>query len=127
MVPMRVLLYSGVPTDAQGRNGTSLDTQERACVEYAKSHAMLVVECIKDTASGSNLDRPRIERLWQQLSQGVLGVVLAYAVGRLSTNQIHLALMLDDIERAGATLEFVPEDLENIPVGRLISFAQLLT
>ena len=57
MVPVRALVYSRVSTDAQERDGTSLDTQERACVEYAQAKGWTVVECIKDTASGSNLDR----------------------------------------------------------------------
>ena len=56
MVPVRALVYSRVSTDAQERDGTSLDTQERACVEYAQAKGWTVVECIKDTASGSNLD-----------------------------------------------------------------------
>ena len=79
-----------------------------------------MVESIKDTASGSNLDRPGIERVRQLLSQGFVDVVLAYAVDRLSRNQIHIAVLLDDIEKVGATLEFVTEDFENTPVGRLI-------
>ena len=120
MVPVRALVYSRVSTDAQERDGTSLDTQERACVEYAQAKGWAVVECIKDTASGSNLDRPGIERVRQLLSQGLVDVVLAYAVDRLSRNQIHIAVLLDDIERADATLEFVTEDFENTPVGRLI-------
>ena len=34
--------------------------------------------------------------------------------------QIHVGVLLDDIEKVGATLEFVTEDFENTPVGRLI-------
>ena len=117
---MRAVIYSRVSTDAQERDGTSLVTQERACVEYAESHGMLVVECIRDTASGSNLDRPGIERVRQLLSRGLVDVVLAYAVDRLSRSQIHIAVLLDDIEKVGANLEFVTEDFENTPVGRLI-------
>ena len=89
-------------------------------MEYAESHGMLVVECIRDTASGANLDRPGIERVRHLLSRGLVDVVLAYAVDRLSRNQIHIAVLLDDIEKVGATLEFVTEDFENTPVGRLI-------
>ncbi len=33
---------------------------------------------------------------------------------------LHIAVLLDDIEKVGATLEFVTEDFENSPVGRLI-------
>jgi site-specific DNA recombinase len=80
----------------------------------------VVVESIKDTASGSNLERPGIDRVRQLLGQGVVDVVLAYAVDRLSRSQIHTAVLLDDIEKVGATLEFVTEDFENTPVGRLI-------
>jgi site-specific DNA recombinase len=120
MVPVRALVYSRVSTDAQERDGTSLDTQERACREYAQAKGWTVAESIRDTASGSNLDRPGIERVRQLLSQGFVDVVLAYAVDRLSRNQIHIAVLLDDIEKVGATLEFVTEDFENTPVKRLI-------
>ena len=121
MVPVRALVYSRVSTDAQEQDGTSLVTQERECVEYAQAKGWTAVECIKDTASGSNLDRPAIERVRQLLSQGVVDVVLAYTVNRLSRNQIHTAVLLDDIEKIGATLEFVTEDFENTPVGRCCS------
>ena len=39
MVSMRALVYSRVSTDAQERDGTSLDTQELAGVEYARPTA----------------------------------------------------------------------------------------
>jgi DNA invertase Pin-like site-specific DNA recombinase len=41
---------------------------------------------------------------------------VAYAVDRLSRSQIHTAVLLDDIEKAGANLEFVTEDFENTAV-----------
>ena len=84
MVPVRALVYSRVSTDAQERDGTSLDTQERACVEYAESQGMLVVERIRDTASGFTLDRPGMEQVRQLLRQGAVDVVLSYAVDQLS-------------------------------------------
>ena len=34
---MRAIVYSRVSTDAQERDGTSLETQERACVDFAGS------------------------------------------------------------------------------------------
>ena len=33
---MRAIVYSRVSTDAQERDGTSLDTQERACLDFAR-------------------------------------------------------------------------------------------
>jgi DNA invertase Pin-like site-specific DNA recombinase len=35
---MRCVIYCRVSTDAQERDGTSLDTQERARREYASKH-----------------------------------------------------------------------------------------
>ena len=45
---------------------------------------MLVVERIRDTASGFTLDRPGMEQIRQLLRQGVVDVVVCYAVDRLS-------------------------------------------
>ena len=36
---MRAVIYSRVSTDAQERDGTSLDTQEDSSREYARRHA----------------------------------------------------------------------------------------
>jgi DNA invertase Pin-like site-specific DNA recombinase len=42
---MRVIVYSRVSTDAQERDGTSLDTQERACLDFARQQDWRVVDC----------------------------------------------------------------------------------
>jgi site-specific DNA recombinase len=64
------MVYSRVSTDAQERDGTSLDTLERACVELALAAGWQVVESIRDTASGHTLERPGIERMRQLLFKG---------------------------------------------------------
>ena len=55
-----------------------------ACVEYAESQGMLVVERIRDTASGFTLDRPGMEQIRQLLRHGAVDMVLSYVVDRLS-------------------------------------------
>ena len=40
----RALIYSRVSTDAQERDGTSLETQERACLEQAAASGWLGVK-----------------------------------------------------------------------------------
>ena len=47
---IRAVVYSRVSTDAQERDGTSLDTQERACEEYVSANGWVLVESIRDTA-----------------------------------------------------------------------------
>ncbi|MGE4055307.1 MAG: recombinase family protein [Vicinamibacterales bacterium] len=64
---MRAIVYCRVSTDAQERDGTSLDTQERACLDFARKQGWRVVEAIRDAASGFSLDRPGIERVRELL------------------------------------------------------------
>ena len=60
---LRAIVYSRVSTDAQERDGTSLDTQERASQEYVGANGWMLVESIRVNARGYSLDRPGIERL----------------------------------------------------------------
>src|SRR5512138_254121 len=92
---MRAIVYSRVSTDAQERDGTSLDTQERACLDFARTRGWRVVEAIRDTASGYTSDRPGMERIRRLIREGAADVVLSYAVDRLAPNQTKLAVLLD--------------------------------
>src|SRR5215216_5412107 len=121
---MRAITYARVSTDAQERDGTSLDTQERACLDFARAQGWLVVESVRDAASGFSLDRPGIERVRLLLRQGVADVVIAYAVDRLSRNQNQIGVIFDEIQQAGARLEFVTERFEDSAVGRFILAAR---
>jgi len=117
---LRAVVYSRVSTDAQERDGTSLDTQERASQEYVADNGWIPMESIKDTCSGSTLDRPGIERLRLLLRQGAVDVVVAYAVDRLSRNQNQIGVLFDEVEQAGAQLQFVTEKFEDTATGKLI-------
>ena len=120
----RAVVYARVSTDAQERDGTSLDTQERGCAELATSHGWSLVRCIRDAASGFDLDREGIETLRGMLRRGEVDVVIAYAVDRLSRNQNHIGVLFDEVEQAGARLEFVTERFEDTAVGRFILAAR---
>ena len=121
---LRAIVYSRVSTDAQERDGTSLDTQERASQEYLRANGWMLVESIKDTASGYGLDRPGIQRLRLLLRQGTVDVVVVYAVDRLSRNQNHIGVLFDEVEQAGAHLHFVTEKFEDTAIGRFILAAR---
>ena len=121
---MKAVIYSRVSTDAQERDGTSLDTQERACVELASNHGWHVVRRIRDAASGGALERDGLDELRAALRRGEADVVVAYAVDRLSRNQNHIGVLFDEFERAEARLEFVTERFEDTAVGRFIFAAR---
>ena len=94
---LRAVVYSRVSTDAQERDGSSLDTQERACVGQVRGYDWKILECIRDTASGYSLDGPGIERVRQLLKAGEAAVVVAYALDRLSRNQNHIGVLFDEV------------------------------
>jgi site-specific DNA recombinase len=124
---MRALIYSRVSTDAQERDGTSLDTQERACVELALAAGWQVVECIRDAASGYTLERQGIERVRQLLLRGSVDRVVVYAVDRLSRNQNHIGVLFEEVQQADARLEVVTERFEDTAIGRFILAARAFT
>jgi site-specific DNA recombinase len=83
-----------------------------------------VVRCIRDAASGYALERPGLDELRRLLREGAADVVVAYAVDRLSRNQNHIGVLFDEVQRAGARLEFVTEKFEDTAVGRFILAAR---
>ena len=122
--PMRAIIYSRVSTDAQERDGTSLDTQERACDEVATDRDWRVVRRIREAASGGVLERDGLDELRAALRRGEAEVVVAFAVDRLSRSQNHIGILFDEFERAGVRLEFVTERFEDTAVGRFILAAR---
>lgn len=124
---MRAMIYVRVSTDAQERDGTSLDTQVRACAEYAAAAGWSVVATVRDSASGFSLERPGIERVRQAFRAAECDVVLAYAVDRLSRHQNHIGVLFDEAEGWGVKFEFVTERFEDTAIGRFILAARAFT
>ena len=56
---MRAIIYVRVSTDAQERDGTSLDTQERACRERTHARGWTVLEIIRPNKFGSTVEATR--------------------------------------------------------------------
>src|SRR5262249_55542644 len=117
---LRCAIYCRVSTDAQERDGTSLETQERACREYAEHAGWYVVSCVRDTASGFTLDRPGLGQLPALLHSNAVDVVLAYALDRLSRKQTHVAILVEEAEQTGVKFEFVTENFEDTATGQLL-------
>ena len=72
---MPAILYSRVSTDAQERDGTSLDTQERASLEFAAANGWTVVDTvIARKATGSKSMGCRLASSTMNLWQRVAGI-----------------------------------------------------
>ena len=73
---MRAVVYSRVSTDAQERDGTSLDTQERACIEFAEAKGWSVGGTIRDAASGFSLERAGLSEVRDLAKHGMITIAL---------------------------------------------------
>ena len=51
-------------------------------------------------------------------------MIVTYAVDRLSRNQNHIGVLFDEVEQAGAKLQFVTEKFEDTAIGRFILAAR---
>ncbi len=50
--------------------------------------------------------------------------MICYAVDRLSRNQAHIYIVVEEFDRAGTRLEFVTEDFEDSAVGKFLLSAK---
>ncbi|MYE32150.1 MAG: recombinase family protein [Chloroflexi bacterium] len=123
---MRTIIYSRVSTDAQA-DGTSLDTQERASLEYGREAGYSVIRAIRDTASGASLERPGIAEVRRLMREGECDVLIGYALDRLSRDQNHVGVLLAEAEDAGVRIELVTESFEDTAIGKFIVAARAFT
>lgn len=115
------LVYCRVSTEKQEQEGTSLDSQAAACIAYAKQNGYEVAEVVKETFSGAYLfDRPKLNEERAKIRAGEYGAIIVYAIDRLSRDIAHLSILVDEIERYGAKLHFVTENLDNTAEGKLM-------
>ena len=128
---LRVVLYIRVSTLEQAMHGYSIGEQKERLIAFCKAHDWLVVEVYVDSGySGSNLDRPGIQRLISEVDN--FDLVLVYKLDRLSRSQRDTLHLIEDVFLpAGVDFVSMSEAFDtSVPFGRamigiLSVFAQL--
>jgi site-specific DNA recombinase len=133
MASMTIALYCRVSTDEQAQHGFSIDNQKERLVAYCKSqgwdkHRLY----IDDGCTGTNLDRPALQRLLHDVHSGIVNVVVVYKLDRLSRKQRDVLYLLEDeFERHNVSFKSATEPFDTAsPLGKamlgiLAVFAQL--
>lgn len=120
----RAAIYTRISTDEQTGN-YSLPTQEHACRQYCEQRGYDVVGVFVDVFSGALYrERPGLTQLRELVRQGLVDVVVCYAVDRLSRSQTHLFILVEEFSERGCRLEFVTERFEDTAVGRFVLAAR---
>jgi site-specific DNA recombinase len=122
-VRKKAAIYCRVSTEDQEREGTSLQSQQAACLAKAIELGYEITEdtVFIETYSGLTIDRPKLQQLRQAARDGELGVVIAYALDRLSRDPVHCIIIQDDLERNHVKLVLVTEDIDTSDMGKLIT------
>ncbi len=125
----RASIYVRVSSTRQEEDGTSLETQEAACRQYAGRQGWSVAEShiYRETHKRWLLhERPQLTKLRDAAKSGEFDVVLCYCVDRLSSQDAHIYILDEEFERASVTLAFVTEAFEDTAIGRFVRSAKVL-
>lgn len=131
--PQNAALYIRVSTDAQREEGYSIDAQKEMLEAHCISRGIKKFEHYIDGGfTGSNIDRPELQRLISDAKSGAIDCVVVYKLDRLSRSQKDTLYLIEDV--------FNPHDVDftsinehmdtSTPMGRLMlgilsAFAQL--
>ena len=126
-------IYIRVSTDAQAEEGYSIEAQKEQLTAYCVSKGIKDYEFYIDGGwSGSNLDRPEIQRLIKDAKEERISHCIVYKLDRLSRSQKDTLYVIEDVLNPH-NVDFVSltESLDtSTPMGRLMigilsAFAQL--
>lgn len=126
-------IYIRVSTDAQAEEGYSIDAQKEQLTAYCVSKGIKKYEYYIDGGwSGSNINRPEMQRLLEDCKDGKISHCIVYKLDRLSRSQKDTLYIIEDV--------LIPNDVAFVsltetldtstPMGRLMigilsAFAQL--
>ncbi len=119
---MKATIYCRVSTDNQEAEGTSLQTQLEACLDYCQQKGYEVSHRFSEAYSGLALERPKLNELRELVRAGDIDVIVCYCLDRLSRDPTHGVILTQEIEKHSVTLEAVTEDIDNSELGKLISY-----
>jgi len=121
---MKAAMYGRVSTDAQAEK-YGIPSQVEALKKRCQEKGWETVPdggreaFIDDGYSGSELDRPALNRVRELARKGLVDVVLAYDPDRLSRKLSHQMLLADEFEREGVKLEFITQEVGDSPEHRM--------
>ncbi len=115
-------VYCRVSTDNQESEGTSLQTQLEACLNYCREKEYQVAHPFSEAYSGLTLDRPKLNELRELVRAGDIDVMVVYCLDRLSRDPTHGVILTQELKKHGVTLEAVTETVDSSELGKLISY-----
>lgn len=105
--------YARVSTVNQGKNGNSLQEQEE------KLMAAGATEIVKDTFTGTKIDRPQFAKLLAKLKEG--DKLIVTKLDRFARTAVEGGAIVKDLHSRGVTIHILNMGIaDNTPMGRLM-------
>ncbi len=129
----KAAIYIRVSTDFQAEEGYSIDAQKEQLTAYCISKGIKDYEYYIDGGwSGSNIQRPEMQRLINEAKNGKISHCIVYKLDRLSRSQKDTLYLIEDVFNPnGVDFVSINESMDtSTPMGRLMlgilsAFAQL--
>lgn len=97
-MPSKVAIYIRVSTQEQAQEGYSITAQTERLTAYCKAKDWTIADVYTDPGfSGSNMQRPALQRLLDDARAGAVDCVLVYKLDRLSRSQKDTLTIIEDI------------------------------
>ncbi|EJW14783.1 resolvase domain protein [Paenibacillus alvei DSM 29] len=130
---MVVGIYIRVSTEEQAQHGFSIDAQKEKMIAYCKSQGWPDFKLyIDDGYTGTNMDRPALNRLIRHVENQKINLVVVYKLDRLSRKQRDVLYLLEEVfEKHDTGFKSATEPFETTTpfgkamIGILAVFAQL--
>jgi site-specific DNA recombinase len=121
---MRAALYARVSTNKQTEKygiPSQLEALRKRCLEKSWEPVFDGDKdaFIDDGYTGSELDRPALNRLRKAVNEARIDIVLCYDPDRLSRKLFHQMILAEEFEKQGVKLEFITQDMGDSPEERM--------
>lgn len=119
---MHVAIYARVSTPRQSQAQTIEQQLDRLAAHVQAQGWELNSEQIfrDDGSSGATLRRPGLDGLRDLVAGGTLERILITAPDRLARNDVHQVLLIEELQRFGAVVEFLDRAMSQDPHDQLL-------
>lgn len=110
---LKAAIYTRVSTEEQRDYGYSIDGQLRELKDYCKRKKYDVVDVYNDAGfSGKNMNRPELERLLKDIKKGLIDVIVAIKVDRLTRDGYDGQWLLKECNKYDVILDLLYEQYD---------------
>jgi site-specific DNA recombinase len=115
----RAVIYAR--KSAEGQKVATLEQQLERGEVWCQDKGHTIIDTLADTYTGTELERPEMDKLRQMVKDGLVDVVVIWKYDRLSRNDMDAGFLMYEFDKAGVTVESVSEpSIDNSDEGRLL-------